>query len=124
MTVRGAQKALEAGASAIVVSNHGGRVLDQTPATAEVLSPIADAVGGQMQILVDGGLRTGVDIFKALALGADGVLLTRPFVPMVYGGGAEGVRLYIEKLAAELQDTMRLCGVHRLSEITRDCIFL
>lgn len=124
MTVRGAQKALEAGASAIVVSNHGGRVLDQTPATAEVLSPIADAVGGQMQILVDGGLRTGVDIFKALALGADGVLLTRPFVPMVYGGGAEGVRLYIEKLAAELKDTMRLCGVHRLSEITRDCIFL
>ena len=71
MTVAGAKKALEAGAKGIVVSNHGGRVLDQCPSTAEVLPAIVDAVGGRMTILVDGGIRTGMDVFKALALGAD-----------------------------------------------------
>ncbi len=70
MTVRGALKAKEAGASAIVVSNHGGRVLDQCPATAEVLEEIARAVGDSMKIFVDGGIRSGVDVFKALALGS------------------------------------------------------
>ena len=75
MTRRGALKAKDAGAAAIVVSNHGGRVLDQCPATAEVLEDIVEAVGGRMKILVDGGLRSGVDVFKALAMGADGVLL-------------------------------------------------
>ena len=75
MTVEGAKKALEAGASGIVVSNHGGRVLDQCPATAEVLKEIADAVKGQMKIFVDGGIRTGVDVFKALAMGADAVAI-------------------------------------------------
>lgn len=79
MTVNGAKKALEAGAAAIVVSNHGGRVLDQCPATAEVLPEIVEAVGGKMTILVDGGIRSGMDVFKALALGADGVLIGRPF---------------------------------------------
>ena len=123
MTVRGARKALEAGASAIVVSNHGGRVLDQCPATAEVLPAIADAVGGQLKILVDGGIRTGLDILKALALGADGVLIGRPFVTMVYGGGAEGVDVYVRKLTDELRDGMAMCGVHALSEITRDLLF-
>lgn len=87
MTVKGALKAKEAGASAIVVSNHGGRVLDQCPATAEVLEEIADAVDGSMKILVDGGIRSGTDVFKALALGADAVIIARPFVTAVYGGG-------------------------------------
>ncbi len=123
MTVAGAKKALEAGAAGIVVSNHGGRVLDQCPATAEVLPAIADAVGGKMTILVDGGIRTGMDVFKALALGADGVLIARPFVTMVYGGGEEGVQAYVDKLKAELSDTMAMCGAHRLSEIRRDMIF-
>ena len=122
MTVKGALKAKEAGAAAIVVSNHGGRVLDQCPATAEVLEEIADAVGDSMKILVDGGIRSGTDIFKALALGADGVLICRPFVVSVYGGGAEGVKTYIEKLGAELKDTMQMCGAHSLSEITRDMV--
>ena len=124
MTVHGAQKALEAGASAIVVSNHGGRVLDQCPATAEVLPEIAEAVGGQMKILVDGGIRTGADVFKALALGADAVLIGRPFIPMIYGGGAEGVAFYTRKLIAELQDTMAMCGVHALAEINRGHIWM
>ena len=123
MTVAGAKKALEAGASGIVVSNHGGRVLDQCPATAEVLPAIVDAVGGKMTVLVDGGIRTGVDVFKALALGADGVIIARPFVNMVYGGGAEGIQVYVDKLKAELADTMAMCGAHCLADIDRSMVF-
>lgn len=122
MTVKGAMKAKEAGASAIIVSNHGGRVLDQCPATAEVLSDIASAVGGSMKILVDGGIRSGADVFKALALGADAVVIARPFVTAVYGGGEEGVLSYIQKIGSELEDTMKMCGVSSLDEITSDCI--
>jgi 4-hydroxymandelate oxidase len=123
MTRRGALKAKDAGAAAIVVSNHGGRVLDQCPATAEVLEDIVEAVGGRMKILVDGGLRSGVDVFKALAMGADGVLLGRPFVTAVYGGAAEGVQCYIDKIGGELEDTMRMCGANTISDISRDMIF-
>lgn len=122
MTVKGALKAKEAGASAIVVSNHGGRVLDQCPATAEVLEEIVDAVDGSMKVFVDGGIRSGTDVFKALALGADGVLICRPFVVSVYGGGEEGVKAYIEKIGNELRDTMQMCGAHSLDEITKDMV--
>lgn len=122
MTVKGALKAKEAGADAIVVSNHGGRVLDQCPSTAEVLADIVDAVGGSMKILVDGGIRSGVDIFKALALGADGVLICRTFVTALYGGEEEGIKLYINKLASELEDTMAMCGAYSISEISREMI--
>jgi len=123
MTVKGAQKALEAGAAGIVVSNHGGRVQDGTPATADVLPAIADAVKGQMVIMVDGGIRTGVDVCKALALGADSVIMARPYVTALYGGGAEGVKVLTDKIRAELADTMAMCGVHSLAEISRDMIF-
>ena len=123
MTVKGALKAKEAGAAAIVVSNHGGRVLDQCPATAEVLPEIAEALKGSgVKILVDGGIRSGVDVFKALALGADAVLICRPFVTAVYGGGEEGVKCYIDKIAGELADTMQMCGAHSLAEITKDMV--
>lgn len=116
-------QAKEAGAAAIVVSNHGGRVLDQCPATAEVLPEIAEALKGSgVKVLVDGGIRSGVDVFKALALGADAVLIARPFVTAVYGGGEEGVKCYIDKIAGELADTMQMCGAHSLSEITRDMV--
>ena len=123
MTVSGAKKALEAGAAGIVVSNHGGRVLDQCPATAEVLPAIADAVGGKMKVFVDGGIRSGMDVFKALALGADAVLIARPFVTMVYGGGQEGIQAYVSKLQAELADTMAMCGAHTLADINRSMLF-
>lgn len=122
MTVKGAQKALEAGAAGIVVSNHGGRVLDGVPATAAVLPAIAQAVKGKMTILVDGGIRTGVDVFKALALGADACILARPYVTAVYGGGGEGVRLLTDKLKGELADTMTMCGAHSLGDISRDMV--
>jgi isopentenyl diphosphate isomerase/L-lactate dehydrogenase-like FMN-dependent dehydrogenase len=116
MTVKGARKALEAGAAGIVVSNHGGRVQDGVPA-------IAEAVKGQMVIMVDGGIRSGVDVCKALALGADACILARPYVTAVYGGGSEGVKVLTERLKAELSDTMAMCGVHSLAEISRDMIF-
>ena len=123
MTVKGARKALEAGVQGIIVSNHGGRVLDQCPSTAEVLPDIAKAVGGEMKILADGGIRTGIDVFKALAMGADAVLAARPFVTAVYGGREEGVKALVEKFGAELVDTMKMCGAFSLEEITEDMIW-
>ena len=105
-----------------MVSNHGGRVLDQSPATAEVLEEIAVAVGGSMKIFVDGGIRSGVDVFKALAMGADAVLIARPFVNAVYGGGKEVVKILADKLGAELADTMEMCGAASLKEITAEMI--
>lgn len=123
MTVKGALKAKEAGAAAIIVSNHGGRVLDQCPATAEVLPEIAEALKGSgVKIIIDGGIRSGVDMFKALAMGADAVMIARPFVTAVYGGAEEGVTAYLEKLQGELEDTMAMCGAHSLSEITPDMV--
>lgn len=122
MTARGAEKAIEAGAAAIVVSNHGGRVLDQCQATAEVLEEIATAVAGRCKVLVDGGIRSGIDVFKALALGADGVLICRPMVVAAFGGAEDGVKCYIQKIADELQDTMEMCGTTSLAQITRDMV--
>ena len=122
MTVAGAKKAVEAGAAGIVVSNHGGRVQGGVPSTAEVLGELADAVKGQTVIFVDGGIRSGVDIFRALALGADAVLVGRPFATMLYGAGAEGVRVLYDKLVAELKGTMKMCGAPSLKDITRDKI--
>ena len=122
MTVKGALKAKEAGATAIVVSNHGGRVLDQCPSTAEVLSDIVDAVGDSMKVFVDGGIRSGTDIFKALALGADGVLICRTFVTALYGGEEAGIKTYIHKLASELEDTMAMCGAYSIKDISREMI--
>ena len=124
MTVKGAVKAVEAGASGIIVSNHGGRVLDQCPATAEVLAEIADAVRGKITIFVDGGIRSGTDVFKALAMGADAVVIARPYVTAVYGGDAEGVRLYTEKIGEELRDAMLMCGAASLKDIDRSMVRL
>jgi len=117
MTVSSAIKVLEAGAYGIVVSNHGGRVLDHTPATVEVLPEIVKAVKGKMKILVDGGVRSGIDVFKMLALGADGVLIGRPYAVAAYGGGEQGVALYTEKIGAELKQTMIMTGCSTISDI-------
>ena len=123
MSVRGAEKAFKAGAAAIVVSNHGGRVLDQCASTAEVLPEITDAMNGSgMMIFVDGGIRSGLDIFKALALGADAVLVARPYVVSVYGGGKKGVSLLTGKLLNELKEAMIMCGAASLGGIDRSMI--
>ena len=120
MTARGAEKAVEAGAAGIVVSNHGGRVQGGVASTAEVLPEIADAVKGKTVILVDGGIRSGVDVFRALALGADGVLIGRPILPMIYAAGEEGFKVYMDKIIGELKSTMTMCGAATLADITRD----
>ncbi|WP_291568856.1 MULTISPECIES: alpha-hydroxy-acid oxidizing protein [unclassified Clostridium] len=117
MTADEAILAVEAGVDAIVVSNHGGRVLDQTPGTAEVLEDIAKAVKGKVKILVDGGVRTGVDVLKMLALGADGVLIGRPFVTASFGGKVEGVKTYIEELKGDLKSSMVLTGCKNIKDI-------
>ncbi len=123
MTPGGALKAVEAGADAIVVSNHGGRVQGAVPSTAEVLPSIVEAVRGKTVILVDGGIRSGVDVFKAIAMGADGVLIGRPILPMIYGAGAEGFKVYMDKIVGELKGTMTMCGCAKLKDIGPDNIW-
>ena len=123
MNVKMAKKAVEAGACAIVVSTHGGRVQDQLPAAAEMLPAIADAVGNQVLVMADGGVRSGNDVFKLLALGADLVLIGRPYVTAVYGGAQEGVVLYTEKIGQELLDTMYMTGAATVKAINRNMIY-
>jgi 4-hydroxymandelate oxidase len=117
-----AQTAVEAGADAIVVSNHGGRVLDYTPGTAEVLPRIVSEVGNQVKVLVDGGVRTGFDVLKMLALGADAVLIGRDIVRAAVGGGSEGVRLQLEYLQKTLLQAMSMTGVAELKKITKQIL--
>ena len=123
MTPAGARKAAEAGAAAIVVSNHGGRVQGGVPSTAEVLPSIVKEVRGAVTILVDGGIRSGLDVFRALALGADGVLIGRPVLTAIYGAGEEGFRVYMDKIISELKGTMTMCGAASLKDITVDKIW-
>lgn len=123
MTVEDAMLAVEAGVDAIVISNHGGRVLDCTPGAAEVLPKIAEAVKGKVTILVDGGIRTGVDVLKMIGLGADAVLIGRPFVTASFGGETEGVENYVKKLKDELSATMILTGCQSIKDIDNKVIY-
>lgn len=122
MSVDAAIKCMNAGASGIVISNHGGRVLQDACSTIEVLEEIATAVNGRMKIFIDGGFRSGSDVFKALALGADGVLIGRPFSIAAIGDGANGVRKYLDVIHEELKETMMMCGCRKISDINRDCV--
>ena len=117
MTEDEARIAADAGVDAIVVSNHGGRVLDHTPGTAEVLPEIVKAVRGRVDVLADGGIRDGVDILKMLALGAQAVLVGRPFSTAAVGGGRDGVAAYIEDLRAGLTAAMTLTGCADISSV-------
>jgi len=112
----------KAGIDAIVVSNHGGRVLDHTPGTAEVLPEIADAVGDKITIFADGGIRTGFDVLKMLALGADAVLLGRP-VTQAGAGGAEGISCLMNHIRGELEAAMIMTGCQDLSSIDRHILY-
>lgn len=118
MTTDEALLAMEAGAKAIIVSNHGGRVLDHTPGTAQVLPEIADAVKGRIKIIVDGGVRSGADVLKMLALGADLVMIGRPVAVAALGGGAQGVVKYMAKIKSELTSAMVMTGCASLADIT------
>lgn len=117
-----AVRCVEMGAKAIIVSNHGGRHLDTTVPTAEALAEVAAAVAGKAEVYVDGGIRRGTDILKALALGARAVLVGRPVLWGLATGGAEGVRAVLDHLHEEFLRTMQLCGVARLVDIRRDLV--
>ncbi|MGC7845739.1 alpha-hydroxy-acid oxidizing protein [Desulforudis sp. 1088] len=117
MTPDEALLAVEAGAKAIVVSNHGGRILDHTPGAADVLPAIVQAVGGSVVVLADGGIRNGADVLKLLALGARAVLVGRPLVIGAFGGGAEGVRQVLTRLTAELRQVMILTGCQSIKSV-------
>lgn len=119
MTPEEAVLAVEAGAAAIVVSNHGGRVLDFTPGTADVLPEIAKRVKGKTIIFVDGGVRSGADVLKLLALGADAALVGRPLVIGAFGNRAEGVALLLRKIKDELVSAMLLTGTAKAAKVER-----
>lgn len=122
MTADQARLAVDVGASAIVVSNHGGRVLDHAPGAAEVLPEITGAVKGQVAIMADGGIRSGVDILKMLALGADAVLVGRPFSIATMGGLGDGVAAYINEMKNELQSAMVLTGCPDAAAVRPDIL--
>ena len=110
--------AADAGADAVLVSNHGGRVLDCTPGTAEVLPAIAEAVGKRVVVMLDGGIRSGTDVLKALALGAKVTLICRPVMIAIHGGGAAGLATYFAHIREELVQAMRLTGCADVTAVT------
>jgi L-lactate dehydrogenase (cytochrome) len=118
-----ARKAVDLGADAIVVSNHGGRQLDGAPATATVLPRIADAVGERIEVLFDGGIRSGQDVLKALALGAHGCLIGRAYLYGLAAMGEAGVAKALNLIAEELRVSMSLTGVRDVNEISRDILY-
>lgn len=120
MRIDDARRALDHGAQAIVVSNHGGRQLDTVPATAEVVGEIAAAVGDRCEVLVDGGIRRGTDVFKALALGARAVLVGRPVLWGLAVDGEAGARRVLEILCDEFDRTLALTGCASVEDIRRD----
>ena len=122
MSVADARRAAEIGCTGIVVSNHGGRQLDGVPSTAKALPAIADAVGDRLTILADGGVRSGLDLVRMLALGADGVLLGRAWAYALAAQGGAGVTKLLEIIEAEMRVAMALTGVSRVAEIDRSIL--
>jgi L-lactate dehydrogenase (cytochrome) len=114
-----ARSASKTGASAIVVSNHGGRQLDGAPSSIAMLPKIVEAVGEQIEVMFDGGIRSGQDLFRALALGARSCLIGRAYVYGLGAGGEAGVSKAIELIAKELDVTMALTGTRSIKEIDR-----
>jgi len=119
VTAEDAELAFEHGAAGVVVSNHGGRQLDRCPATADALPEVAAALEGRGKLLVDGGIRRGIDVATALALGADAVLVGRPALWGLAAGGREGVAAVLGLLRAELELTLGLCGCNSPAELSR-----
>jgi 4-hydroxymandelate oxidase len=117
-----ARLAVDAGVAGVVVSNHGGRQLDSSPATIDVLPHVVDAVAGRCEVLMDGGVRRGTDVLKALALGAKAVLLGRPVLWGLSLGGQQGVERVLDTLRRELDLAMALAGCASIAEVTRDLV--
>jgi isopentenyl diphosphate isomerase/L-lactate dehydrogenase-like FMN-dependent dehydrogenase len=117
-----ARRAVHAGADGVVVSNHGGRQLEGAPATIRVLPEVAEAVGSEAVVLLDSGVRRGGDVIKALALGADAVLVGRAYLYGLAAGGEPGVARILELLRSELARTMALLGCPSVSALDRDWV--
>jgi L-lactate dehydrogenase (cytochrome) len=117
LDVEDAEIAAKSGAQALVVSNHGGRQLDGAPSSIEVLPEIVDAVGSQIEVMFDGGIRSGQDVMRALALGAKSCMIGRAYAYGLGAGGQEGVAKAISLIAKELETTMGLCGINTIAEI-------
>lgn len=124
LDVSDAHVAADVGADGIVVSNHGGRQLDGTPSTARALPPIAAAVGDRLTVLADGGVRSGLDVVRMLALGAKGVLLGRAWVYALAGRGEAGVAHVLALIEAEMRVAMSLTGCTRVRDITGDMLLV
>jgi isopentenyl diphosphate isomerase/L-lactate dehydrogenase-like FMN-dependent dehydrogenase len=122
LTKEAAQQAVAAGAKGVIVSNHGGRQLDQTGGTIEALPEVVEGAAGRIPVLLDGGIRRGTDVIKALALGAKAVLIARPYCYGLAAFGAPGVERVLQILRAELVNNMGLCGVGSLKEIDRSLV--
>ena len=122
LTVADAKKAVEHGVDGLVVSNHGGRQLDGTRASVEALPDIADAVGSRVEVLLDGGVRRGADVVRALALGARAVMVGRPYLYGLASGGTAGVRRALEILHGEVDHALALTGVPRVGDLDRTVV--
>jgi len=122
LDVEDAKMAAKSGADAIIVSNHGGRQLDGAVSSISMLKPIVDAVGDQIEVHMDGGVRSGQDVLKARALGAQGVFIGRPFLYGLGAMGKEGVTLALEIIRKELDITMALCGKRNINDIDQSVI--
>ena len=119
-----AHLAVEHGADAVIVSNHGGRQLDTVPATIELLPAIAEAIDGRIPVLMDGGIRRGTDVVKALALGTNAVAVGRPVLWGLAAAGEDGVRQVLEMLRSELVRALTLCGCGSPQDLSRDFVQL
>ncbi len=119
LDVEDARTAIKTGASALIVSNHGGRQLDGAPSSISALPKVADAVGADIEVMFDGGIRTGADVLRALALGARSCMIGRSYIYGLGAGGQAGVAKAIEVLGKELDVTMALCGVKSVEDIDR-----
>jgi 4-hydroxymandelate oxidase len=117
-----AKLAVEHGADGVIVSNHGGRQLDTAPATIEALPRVAEAIAGKIPVLVDGGVRRGTDVVKAVALGAQAVLIGRPILWGLAADGENGAFRVLELLKAEFDLAMALCGARTVGEIDKSLL--
>jgi 4-hydroxymandelate oxidase len=122
MCIEDALIAKQAGAKAIVVSNHGGRVIDHSPGTAEVLPDIVAELKGKIKIIVDGGVRTGYDVLKMLALGAESVLIGRDIIRASVGGGIKGVQIHMEYMQKTLKKAMKMTNCRSLKDISSEIL--